>query len=156
MIVVAILGILAAIVIPEFSGHIQKAKESAAKDNLRILREAIERYAQDHNSVPPGYANCDTSTDPTNLVFMPQLIYYTSPTGALSFTKSATYCFGPYLSEMPKNPFNNLNTLTVVSDGTVFPESPAEETGWMFQGSTKTIRLAYDGNDSSGNSYYEY
>ncbi|MHC4236894.1 MAG: type IV pilin protein, partial [Planctomycetota bacterium] len=49
MIVVTILGSLAAIVIPEFSGHIQKAKESAAKDNLRILRQAIERYAQDHN-----------------------------------------------------------------------------------------------------------
>ena len=55
MIVVAILGVLAAIVLPEFAGHIQQAKESAAKDNLRILREAIERYAADHNGVPPGY-----------------------------------------------------------------------------------------------------
>jgi type II secretory pathway pseudopilin PulG len=30
MIVVAILGILAAIVLPEFQGHIQQAKEAAA------------------------------------------------------------------------------------------------------------------------------
>src|SRR3989339_1948160 len=57
MIVVAILGILAAIAMPVFQGHIQKAKESAAKDNLRILRNAIEVYAAQHNDVPPGYTN---------------------------------------------------------------------------------------------------
>ncbi|HPO70162.1 MAG TPA: prepilin-type N-terminal cleavage/methylation domain-containing protein, partial [Anaerohalosphaeraceae bacterium] len=49
MIITAILGILAAIVFPEFQGHIQRAKETQAKANLRLLREAIERYAADHN-----------------------------------------------------------------------------------------------------------
>ncbi|RKY11715.1 MAG: hypothetical protein DRP65_03460, partial [Planctomycetota bacterium] len=40
LIVVAILGILAAIVVPEFQTYTQQAKEAAAKDNLRILRNA--------------------------------------------------------------------------------------------------------------------
>lgn len=39
LIVVAILGILAAIVMPEYQSHSQDAKEVAAKDNLRILRQ---------------------------------------------------------------------------------------------------------------------
>lgn len=38
MIIVAILGILAAIALPEFQGHTQKARESTAKENLRLLR----------------------------------------------------------------------------------------------------------------------
>lgn len=42
MIVVSILGILAAIVYPEFQGHVQQAKEAQAKANLKLLREAIE------------------------------------------------------------------------------------------------------------------
>ena len=37
LIVVAILGILTAIALPTFRGHIAEAKESAAKDILRIL-----------------------------------------------------------------------------------------------------------------------
>lgn len=42
LIVVSILGILAAIVLPEFQNHQQHAKEAAAKENLRTLRQAIE------------------------------------------------------------------------------------------------------------------
>ncbi len=61
LIVVAILGILAAIVLPTFQDHVQQARESAAKDNLRILRNAIEVYAAQHNDVPPGYPNDDQS-----------------------------------------------------------------------------------------------
>ena len=61
LIVVAILGILAAIVLPVFRSHSQKAKESAAKDNLRILRNTIEIYAAQHNGIPPGYKNNDPS-----------------------------------------------------------------------------------------------
>lgn len=69
LIVVAILGILAAIVLPQFQSHTQQAKESAAKDNLRILRNAIELYAAQHDGVPPGYPNGDTTASPHYLCF---------------------------------------------------------------------------------------
>ena len=65
LIIVAILGILAAIVTPEFSGHIQKAKESAAKENLRIFREAVDRYAARNNAAAPGYPNNDEHIVPS-------------------------------------------------------------------------------------------
>jgi len=54
LIVVAILGILAALVLPTFQGHIQQAKESAAKDNLRILRNAIGTLRRSAQWRPPG------------------------------------------------------------------------------------------------------
>ena len=54
LIVVAVLGILAAIALPTFQGYIVEAKEAAAKDNLCILRSAIELYAAQHDGVPPG------------------------------------------------------------------------------------------------------
>ena len=44
MIVVAVLGILAAIVVPQFQAHSKQAREAVAKDSVRLLRGAIELY----------------------------------------------------------------------------------------------------------------
>ena len=44
LIVIATLGIIAAIIIPLVQGHTQQAKETAAKENLRRLRRQIELY----------------------------------------------------------------------------------------------------------------
>jgi len=57
ILVVTILGILGALVLPTFQGHIARARESAAKDNLRAIRTQIELYKLQHKGVPPGYVN---------------------------------------------------------------------------------------------------
>ena len=44
ILVVSILGILAALVLPTFQGHIAKARESASKDSIRVMRNQIEMY----------------------------------------------------------------------------------------------------------------
>jgi prepilin-type N-terminal cleavage/methylation domain-containing protein len=54
MIVVAVLGILAAIVVPQFQRHSTQAKEAVAKDSLRLLRGAIELYTARHGGRPTG------------------------------------------------------------------------------------------------------
>lgn len=159
LIVVAILGILAAIVLPEVNGYTQKAKESAAKDNLRILRETIERYAADHNGVPPGYPNGFSST-PTSGNFPLQLTYYTKANGEILFGGNKTdYPYGPYLPEIPDNPINNAHYVYVFKDGD-FPELPIINTntpiGWVFKASTKEMRLNLAGTDSEGISYSDY
>jgi general secretion pathway protein G len=51
MIVVAVLGIMAAIVVPQFQSHSIEAKIAVAKDNLRILRSAIDLYTAQHGSL---------------------------------------------------------------------------------------------------------
>ena len=45
LIVISILGILAAIVLPQFTTQSLQAKEVVAKENLRLLRQSIELFA---------------------------------------------------------------------------------------------------------------
>ena len=142
LIVVAILGILAAIVLPTLQGHITEAKESAAKDNLRILRNAIGIYAAQHNGISPGYPNDNPSLTPTYKNFYLQM-----------------YGTGKYLSDSPVNPFNEKDTIKVVFNGEDFPTEPVEPFllyGWVYKPATKTIKLNWLGTDSAGVTYFDY
>ena len=53
MIVVAIIGILAAIAIPQFAAYRTRAFNTAAQSDLRNLRTAMEAYFADNQSYPP-------------------------------------------------------------------------------------------------------
>jgi type II secretion system protein G len=139
LIVVAVLGILAALIIPEYKGYAERAKESSAKENLQILRTAIERYAVQHNGIPPGY--------PGDVPLVPP--------GSKSFINQLTYQKA-YLSEIPENPFNGLNTVMMIPNDTDMPESPTGSYGWIYKAQTKQIRLDYAGTDSQGQEYYNY
>jgi prepilin-type N-terminal cleavage/methylation domain-containing protein len=140
MIVVAILGILAAIVIPEFQDHSLKAKESAIKDNLRLLRQAIERYA-DRYGIAPGYLNNNPSETPSAIRFHVQVIQS-----------------GEYLSDMPENPFNGRINLFIVQSNEAFPPVGVSQTdyGWIYQPSTRKIIINKTGTDSEGVNYSDY
>jgi type II secretory pathway pseudopilin PulG len=54
MIVVAIIGILAAIAIPKFSDLITKSREGATKGNLATVRSALRVYYADNEGIYPG------------------------------------------------------------------------------------------------------
>ncbi len=138
LIVVAIIGILAAIVMPAFQDHIQRAKEAAAKDNLRILREAIERYAIRNDDIAPGYPGNNIAAPPLQIEFYLDMLRE------------------DYLSGKPKNPFNNLDTILIIKNNQAFPGSPSGNYGWIYQPLTKTIKLDWPGNDSEGQPYYDY
>ena len=141
LIVVAILGILAAVVIPEFQSHSQEAKVSTAKDNLRILRNTIERYAAIHNGVAPGYYNNDTSRNPESLSFAKQLTELEH-----------------YLPKIPENPFNGQSAPRIVPDSEDYPQEPYKPSsyGWIYKPATKEIRLNWSGTDSQGIRYFDY
>jgi prepilin-type N-terminal cleavage/methylation domain-containing protein len=53
MIVVAIIGILAAVAIPKFANLIVKAKEGATKGSLGAIRSAISIYYGDNEGIYP-------------------------------------------------------------------------------------------------------
>src|SRR3989338_7821364 len=55
MVVIIILGILAAVSVPIVIGASQDAQESALLGNLTGLRSALELYASQHNARYPGY-----------------------------------------------------------------------------------------------------
>ncbi len=142
LIVVAILGILAAVIVPEYRDHTLRAKESAAKENLQNLRTAIERYAIKHNDIAPGYPNDDTTQTPIYIWFCSQII------------KSNDYLRG----EVPKNPFNQQSVMKIFSDNEDFPQMPMETDyyGWLYKPASRTIRLNWSGTDSAGISYFDY
>jgi len=54
LIVVAIIGILAAIAIPQFSAYRQKAYNSAAQSDLKNFKTAMEAYYADNQGYPAG------------------------------------------------------------------------------------------------------
>lgn len=56
LIVVAIIGILAAIAIPQFSAYRQKAYNSAAQSDLKNFKTAMEAYFADNQKYPDEIA----------------------------------------------------------------------------------------------------
>lgn len=52
MIVVAIIGILAAIAIPQFASYRQKAFNSAAQSDLKTMKTSLEGYFTDYYHYP--------------------------------------------------------------------------------------------------------
>jgi len=96
LIVVVILGILAAIVIPQFTEASTEAKTSSLCTDLQTLRSQIELYKIQHNDNPPTAAS-----------FVAQMTSKTDIDG----TVIASGAYGPYLQKMPTNPFNDLDTI---------------------------------------------
>ncbi len=69
LIVVVLLGVLAAIVIPAFGSSAMSAKQSALAQDLRILQRYILIYKCHHMEVAPGYPDGDTTAVPTGAVY---------------------------------------------------------------------------------------
>ena len=68
MIVVAIIGILAAIAIPKFADLIRKSNEGATKGNLGSLRSSLSIYFADIEGFYPVGLDADDNALTTNLV----------------------------------------------------------------------------------------
>ena len=115
MIVVAIIGILAAIAIPKFANLINKSKEGATKGALSTVRSAIQVYYGDNegwfptdtlasitsggkyiNQMPvaklPGTGHADISTVHNTLDDTGGWQYYASPAAATSWGNFIVNC----------------------------------------------------------------
>jgi len=98
LIVVVILGILAAIVIPQFSQASTDAKVSSLQSNLQSIRAAIALYKIQHNDTIPadGAALVTAMLNKTNM----------------DGTTTGTPTLGPYLQvKIPNNPFTGANAI---------------------------------------------
>jgi prepilin-type N-terminal cleavage/methylation domain-containing protein len=138
LIVAAIIGILAAIAIPEFLDSSQQAKETAAKENLQIIRNAIERYAAKNGGTAPGYSFNNPTAPVLEAEFCIQLV------------KKG------YLINRPENPFNNLITIKMVKNNESLPIAATGQYGWIYKPATKTFKIDWPDKDSQGESYYDY
>ena len=96
LIVVCILGILAAIVIPQFTEASTEAKLSSLCTDLHTLRSQIELYKIQHNGFQPSFVN-----------FVAQMTTYSDISGNTAAAKSVVFYYGPYMRKVPVNQFNN-------------------------------------------------
>jgi type II secretion system protein G len=87
LIVIAIIGILAAIAIPNLLNAVQRGKQKRTMSDMRALATAVEAYAVDNNTYPPATCNAGLFTAGT---------YNTLSTG--SFTNLTP----TYIAQPPK------------------------------------------------------
>ena len=111
LIVVIILGILAAVVVPQFTDASSDAKVSAVSTDLQTVRSQLQLYKLQHGG-----------SYPADIV-----------KGLTTSTKAdgtAGGSFGPYLTTFPSNPFTNSSDVDV--NGTKGDGSHA----WYYNSST--------------------
>ncbi len=96
LIVIVILGVLAAMVIPQFTNAGTETRTASLSGNLQRIRLQIELYKSQHNSDLPSLAN-----------FEAQLTGTTDINGDSSGSE-----FGPYLLSIPVEPFTNSNAIS--------------------------------------------
>ena len=152
VIVIVILGVIAAVAIPRISSGSKNAGESALRANLATLRNAIDWYYSEHANTFPS-ANGDGGAGAAGSVdaLVNQLTMYTNAAGQVVDTKDATHPYGPYLRNgFPKLPVGanagskNVTMITVDGPLTVNPSTAA---GWMY--STKTGQIIANVTDPS-------
>jgi len=103
LIVVVILGILAAIVIPQFSQASSLARVSSTKSNVQMIRSQVELYKIQHDNLYP------TST--SEAAFKLCLTSKTDVNGSIN----ASGAYGPYMQRFPKNAVSDSDSVTIVA-----------------------------------------
>jgi len=97
LIVVVILGILAAIVVPQFTEASEDAKESALASDLQTVRSQLELYKIQHNNdYPAELGDLTIATD-------------------IDGDEGGSY--GPYLQKLPTNPFTGTTDIQTETKG---------------------------------------
>jgi prepilin-type N-terminal cleavage/methylation domain-containing protein len=147
LIVVVILGILAATVLPQFNLSTDDSREAALTQNLQILRSQIELYKFQHGGDYPG------SGTPT---FEDQMLKSTQEDGTVGAV--GVHPYGPYLTgQVPPNPYNgkrglNIVTtdITAVAPGPTVLDGDSVEAGWIYNKSTGQIKANSAGNAADG------
>jgi len=128
LIVVIILGILAAVVIPQFSDASDDTRASSTGTNLKTVRSQLQLYKAQHNEqYPPSFET--------------QMITFTDVSHNTNATQTAVFRFGPYMLRVPANPYTGINTITTVDDAAT-PYSAAADMnqGWWYNSVTGEFR----------------
>ena len=116
LIVVIILGILAAIVIPQFTNASEDARKSNMRSQLQTLRSQIELYKLQHRDSTPPFAT-----------FWDKLTTKTDDAGAPS---TAVGAFGPYMQDAAVNPLTSHSEVGAAASTSV---------GWVYDAATGKI-----------------
>ena len=136
LIVVVILGILAAIVIPQFTDASTEAKTSSLCSDLQTMRSQIELYKIQHNDKLPSSAAVG---------------FVLAMTEKTDIDGNADGEYGPYLQKIPTNPFNDLDTITEAATD----PGIAGGAGWFFDTTEGDFRADDAGVTTDGTAHID-
>ena len=156
LIVVVILGILAAMIVPKFSNVSQLARQSMLADNMRMLRMQMAVFKSQHMGVSPGYPDCDPAQAPTEDALVSYLTLASDQAGNLAAVGTDGFSYGPYFSVMLENPVNGKATVEIIGDAEAFPVAGDDSHGYIYQPSTLTLKCDTPGIDENGKSFWDY
>ena len=120
LIVVVILGILAAMVVPQFASASSTARNNSMLGSLQVIRTQIELYHAHHNSTYPTLVQIATWN------VLTQRTDIDGNTG----TTDGVHIYGPYIKQMPLNPFENSRTVS---------DTAAAGVGWVYDAATGRV-----------------
>lgn len=157
VVVLVILGIVAALTIPRLSKAGAPPSERELRAALRALRSAIERYYYDHDRYPGTPADVSQGADAD--LFLRQLTEFTDRAGRPAEQKSASHCYGPYLTGgLPRwqgaNDGGRSNIAFTNGAAGYLPTAPAAT--WVYDPQSGSIAANSDGRDADGVRYDRY
>jgi prepilin-type N-terminal cleavage/methylation domain-containing protein len=137
MIVVAIIGILAAVAIPKFADMLEKAREGATKGNVGAIKSAISIFYGDQGGTWP------TSIDPTvaNNPFSKYMDRIPAVKVTHSFSGSTSTLSG---------------TSSVITSTTAAPTLSITTDGWIYNTTSGDIWVNNNQTDTRGTAYSSY
>lgn len=135
VVVIVILGIIATIALPRIGRTATGAAESGLRQDLAIMRSAIETFRAEHQGNPPALSDLpDALTETTDLSGSPD------PTGI----------YGPYLSSIPPLKIGDEAGNNTI-DG-----SAGSGVAWVYDETTGEIFANASGTDANGVDYVDY
>ena len=138
LIVVAILGLLAAVAIPQFTSAKEDGRVAAMVSSLSILRTSVDSYWSQHDDFP-GQKNAEQ--------FQNQLTKTTNKQGQVG--QGNGFGYGPYLRRgiLPENPFTHTNTVKIVGQ---MPTKPSGNQAWVYCKTDGEMRANVSGTTPDG------
>ena len=130
VIVIVIIGLLAAIAVPRFSRGAAGAGQSALNGDIAVLQNAVEMFAAEHGGAYPPAAD-----------FEDALTRYSNRAGnSFADNISPTHEYGPYLRRMPALKVGEAAGSTGVAAITSAPAvSSTAGIGWLYNQQTGLI-----------------
>jgi general secretion pathway protein G len=137
LIVVIILGILAAIVIPQFTNASTSAKNSSVSSTLQTIRSQIELFKIQHTDIPPQ----------TNAMSDWAILLNKTDTADTTATTAGATLYGPYLQQAPSNPLNGKTGCSTAAGADT-------NNGWFYSATTTGYTVQARNVDGTPNTTY--
>ncbi|MCG3136742.1 MAG: hypothetical protein HJJLKODD_00578 [Phycisphaerae bacterium] len=119
VIVIVIIGIIAAIAVPRFSSATDSANRGNVKASLEVMRNALDLYKAEINFWPSNPTALTTTTTTT------------TPNGTV---------YGPYIRVFPTNPTLNTTGVKIITSTATPATSDCTTTqGWIYNSSNGEV-----------------